>query len=282
MKDKIMLLKHQIAYDIQYGIVLQYKKFLFFMLIIVCLFLLFNRRVSECPLISEDSIAGFWDYLIYLFRGKEEIRSPNQLDIFNIPIEWLLIHSYFFFTIGTFPKEEYVERGYQFLLRTGNKWHWWFSKVVYMILTVFLYFIGIAVVAFGFSMVGGANIHDVNKEICYHVVGIDVSEIGTSDIILGTFIMPLIVVITLCIAEMLISFLVSSVVAVIVLLGYLSASAYWCNEWLLGNYTMLVRTHKVSFLVGIVISCGSIVIFNILGYFYFKGLDVLGKQREEI
>jgi len=184
--------------------------------------------------------------------------------------------------IGIYPKEEYGERGYQFLLRVGNKWYWWLSKSVYIIVAALIYYTSIMIVAFGFTVFKGGSLYDVNKEICYYVTRVDVSVFTKSDIIWGTCIMPLIVFVALCIAEMFISFLTSSMVSVILLLGYLSASAYWSNKWLLGNYTMLLRLKDLSLITGMLISWGSIITFFILGYFYFKQLDIIGKRKEEI
>lgn len=282
MRDKFVLLRHQIAYDVRNGIKLQYKKFLFFVLIIVFLFLLFNRKVSDCILIPEGNHAGFWDYFVYLFRGKEKIGSLSHVDIFDIPIEWMLIHGYVLFAIGTYPNEEYGERGYQFFLKAGNKWCWWVSKGIYIISAVFLYYFSIVAVAFGFSAVQGTGFRDVNKEICNYAAGINVSDLSKSDIIWGVCIMPLLLLIALCTVELCISFWVGSMGSVIILLGYLSASAYWCNEWLLGNYTMLLRAKEVSRSVGVLILSGGILIFFVLGYFYFKQMDVISKQKEEI
>lgn len=282
MRNNYVLLKRLIVYDIRNGIIFRYNKLLVFVLIITILFLFFNRKVSSYNLITRDNIIGFWDYFIYLFRGKEVIGSLSQMDIFDIPIEWMIIHSYVLFVIGTYPKEDYGERGYQFLIRVGNKWYWWLSKGVYIIVSVLLYYTSIVFIAIGFTVINRGSLQTVNFEICYSVLGMDISGVFKSDIIWGACIMPVIVLITLCIIEMFLSFIASSMVAVIVLLGYLSISAYWLNLWLLGNYTMLFRVKSVSYITGIIISCGSMILFFTLGYFYFKQLDLIGKRKEEI
>lgn len=282
MKDNNILIRRQIAYDIRQGILLQYKKHLIFAAIIVFLFALFYRRVRSYDFIPEDSMVGFWDYLIYLFRGKEVIGSLSQLDVFDIPIEWLLLHSYVLLSVGTYPKEDYKERGYQILLRLGNKWYWWLSKGVYTIVAVIVYYLIFATIAFGFTMIQGASFRVVNELVCYNIIGINGLELTSSDLIWGTCIMPMLIFIALCITEIVLSFLTSTIIAIIILLGYLSASAYWCNGWLLGNYTMLLRHEEISFFVGTIISIVSIITFFTLGYCYFNQLDAIGKRKEEI
>lgn len=282
MRYKYVLLKRQIAYDLKNGIAYQYKKYLFFILIIMFLFLLLNRKVSSYNLNLDNTVIGFWDYLIYLYRGKEVIGSMSQVDIFELPIEWLLIHSYFLLAIGTYPKVDYGERGHQFLIRLGNKWYWWFSKGIYIIVSVLLYYTTIIVIAFGFAGISRGSLQKVSLDICYQVLGFDISNLTKSEIVWGTCVMPVIVLMALGIIEMVLSFITSSMVSLIVLLGYLSVSAYWLNELLLGNYTMLLRIKSVSNVTGITISCVCIIIFFGLGYFYFKQLDLIGKRREEI
>ena len=81
---------------------------------------------------------------------------------------------------------------------------------------------------------------------------------------------------------MFISFLQNNIVAVIVLIGYLSISAYWCNDLLLGNYTMLLRVHKISFAVRIIVSAIVLLLSGFGGYRYFRNMDVYGREQEEM
>lgn len=282
MKNKRTLLKRQIIYDLKHGIVLQYKKFLLFVLLITVLFLFFGRKVSTHILISKDDIIGFWDYMVYLFKGKEKIGHLSQLDIFDLPVEWILVHCYLLFAIGTYPKEDYLERGYQYLIRVGSKWYWWLSKGIYILVSVLIYYSSILVVAFAFTIIKGGSFHGLHKEIGYYAMGIDILYFEKSETIIGTVITPLFIFMALCVAEMFLSFLVSNMVSIIILLGYLSVSAYWCNQWLLGNYTMLLRKDELSLIVGIIISCGSMITCFCLGYIHFKQLDIIGKQKGDM
>jgi len=282
MKNKIKLLKRQIIYDMKIILSFQHKRHLIFIIIIVFLFMLFHRKVNGYTAILEDDGIGFWDYLIYIFCGKNKMNNLTQLDIFDMPVEWLLIHSYILLAVGTYPKVEYGERGYQFLLRAGNKWCWWISKGFYIITDVMLYYFSIMLVALVFSILNGTSINNINKDILYYVFGIDGSKLTMNDIVRSTVIMPLLIIIALCITLMFISFVVNIMISVIILLAYLSVSAYWCSKWLLGNYTMVLRTDEVPFVAGVLIACGITVIFFLWGYLYFNQMDMIGKQREEM
>ena len=79
-----------------------------------------------------------------------------------------------------------------------------------------------------------------------------------------------------------ISFLTNNILAIMILMGYLSVSAYWCNALLLGNYTMLLRVHKMSFTIGIIVSIIGLFLCVVLGYRYFNKLNIYGKEQERV
>ena len=79
-----------------------------------------------------------------------------------------------------------------------------------------------------------------------------------------------------------ISFLANNILAIMILMGYLSVSAYWCNALLLGNYTMLLRVHKMSFVIGIIVSAIVLLLSGFGGYRYFRNMDVYGREQEEM
>ena len=280
MKDKFRLLRRQVIYDLKNGILLQYKKIITFLLLIIILFLFFNNKVYSYKEISHNSVIGFWDYLIYIFRGKEVIRGLSQLDMFDIPVEWILIHGYLLLVIATYPKNDYIERGYQLLIRVGSKWQWWLSKGIYILVSACVYHLCILIVAVAFTAVQGGSFYQANYEIAYHVARLDLTNFIKSEMVVGTLIIPVIIFTTLCFMGMLISFLFNNLIAVIAMIAYLSRSAYWCNKWLLGNYSMLLRADKLSYIEGIGISCASIILSFILGYFYFKRQDIIGKKGD--
>jgi hypothetical protein len=219
---------------------------------------------------------------MYIFSGKEEVGALTNQDIFDIPIAWLFVHIYVLFAIGTYPKAEYTERGYQFLIRAGNKWCWWIGKCVYIFFSVILYYLCIVFTGFIFSALNGGNNTVINKEICERMLRVDISNISGIKMYLCLVIMPVLLFLVISFACMSISFLTNNILAIIMLMGYVSVSAYWCNALLLGNYTMLLRVHKMPFAIGIIISIIVLFLCGVLGYRYFNKLDIYGKEQEGI
>ena len=224
--------------------------------------------------------AGLIDYLIYIFSGKEEITNLTVQDVFDIPIAWLFVHIYTLFCIGTYPKAEYVERGYQFLIRAGNKWCWWLSKCIYIFLSTILYYISILFSCLLFTTINRGSYTVINREICMRILGVNLSEITDTKLFLCTVIMPILLFMALNFLCMLISFINNNILAVIAMMGYLSVSAYWCNAFLFGNYTMLLRAYKMQFGNGITVSLLVIILSGALGYGYFKSLDIYSREEE--
>lgn len=278
MADNILLLKRQIKHDVKNGIFRRYKIYLLFIILLSVILAFWNKKIS----LNMVNKAGLIDYLMYIFSGKEEVGKLTNQDIFDIPIAWLFVHIYVLFGIGTYPKTEYMERGYQFLIRAGNKWCWWLGKCVYIFLSVNFYYLCIVFTGFIFSALNGSGHNEVNKEICERILRIDINNITDMKRYLCLVIMPLLLFMVLGFACMFISFLQNNIVAVIVLIGYLSISAYWCNDLLLGNYTMLLRVHKMSFAIGIIVSAIVLLLSGFGGYRYFRNMDVYGREQEEM
>lgn len=278
MADNILLLKRQIKHDVKNGIFRRYKIYLLFIILLSVILAFWNKKIS----LNMVNKAGLIDYLMYIFSGKEEVGKLTNQDIFDIPIAWLFVHIYVLFGIGTYPKTEYMERGYQFLIRAGNKWCWWLGKCVYIFISVILYYLCIVFTGFIFSALNDSSHSEVNKEICERILRLDINNITDMKRYLCLVIMPLLLFMVLGFVCMFISFLQNNIVAVIVLIGYLSISAYWCNDLLLGNYTMLLRVHKISFAVGIIVSAIVLLLSGFGGYRYFRNMDVYGREQEEM
>ncbi|MGP1433329.1 MAG: hypothetical protein ACTTKP_03520 [Catonella sp.] len=278
MADNILLLKRQIKHDVKNGIFRRYKIYLLFIILLSVILAFWNKKIS----LNMVNKAGLIDYLMYIFSGKEEVGKLTNQDIFDIPIAWLFVHIYVLFGIGTYPKTEYVERGYQFLIRAGNKWCWWLGKCVYIFISVIFYYLCIIFTSFIFSALNDSSHNEVNKEICERILRLDINNITDMKRYLCLVIMPLLLFMVLGFVCMFISFLQNNIVAVIVLIGYLSISAYWCNDLLLGNYTMLLRVHKISFAVGIIVSAIVLLLSGFGGYRYFRNMDVYGREQEEM
>jgi len=235
--DNILLLKRQIKHDVKNGILRRHKIYLLFIILLSVILAFWNKKIS----LNMVNKAGLIDYLMYIFSGKEEVGKLTNQDIFDIPIAWLFVHIYVLFGIGTYPKTEYMERGYQFLIRAGNKWCWWLGKCVYIFISVIFYYLCIIFTSFIFSALNGGNHTEINKEICERILKVDISNISDMKLYLCFVIMPILLFLAISFACMSISFRTNNILAIMILMGYLSVSAYWCNALLLGNYTMLLR-----------------------------------------
>ena len=278
MADNILLLKRQIKHDVKNGICRRYKIYLLFIILLSVILAFWNKKIS----LNMDNKAGLIDYLMYIFSGKEEVGTLTNQDIFDIPIAWLFVHIYVLFGIGTYPKTEYMERGYQFLIRAGNKWCWWLGKCVYIFISVIFYYLCIIFTSFIFSALNGSSHNEVNKEICERILRIDINNITDMKLYLCLVIMPILLFLAISFACMSISFLTNNILAIMILMGYLSVSEYWCNARLLGNYTMLLRIHKMSFTIGIIVSIIGLFLCGVLGSRYFNKLDIYGKEQEGV
>lgn len=263
--------RNQLKYDIRVG--LEWKFYL-------CLFLIFLfLGGSVCLAGREMGIMelGFMDYLVKIFEGIEEFQRMDRIASFYIPKEWLLAQFPFLLYIAKYPKRDWDQRGMQMVLRSQSRVLWWLSKCIWLMVSAMLYYVvfyfAIAVV----TMVGGGNL---NLQIR------DVWEIGFGGMsrqeeVRILLLMPWLCSIAIGILQMLLSFILSPVIALCISIAYLVLSVAVEKSWILGNYTMLIRSHEYDVMkgvrsgVGVVISV-CIICFGILtGMKFIKGKEFI-------
>ena len=278
MKNRNKIIRKLLKYDIKNGIIYEYKKYLIYIGLIIAFCLFLDKKIEDCTLIESKNY-GFMNYIIHFYCGIAPIKKLSQNDIFHIPIEWLVIHGYLLFMIGNYPKKDYTEHGYQCLVRAEKKMYWWISKCIWIVIDISIYLSIIFGVTFVYSIISGHSCGSVNKSICKYIDNFDYVKLDNSKIVIAITVMSLLVFLFLCITEMVLSFMLNEIVAIIIMFSYVSTSVYWCKSGLFANYTILQRINYVSQIHGIVFISMCCITICIWGYLYFRQIDMIGKQK---
>lgn len=78
MANDMVLFKRQLIHDIKNGIVRRYKVYVLFMILLSVVLVFWDKRIA---LYTTDK-AGLFDYLIYIFSGKEEVKNlPSRMSL---------------------------------------------------------------------------------------------------------------------------------------------------------------------------------------------------------
>ena len=115
-------------FDIRYGIINQYKKYLLFSFLIILAF--FEFRSNQIS--SENYSFSLMDSILYIYGGIKEF-IPTGGETFKIPYLWLLNHILILFFTLNYMHKDLVGFGQQTIYRSGSRTQWWLSKCFWSI-----------------------------------------------------------------------------------------------------------------------------------------------------
>lgn len=220
---------------------------------------------------------GVLGYLTWLFRGMPEYYAA-ETGRFELPVPWLMLHGCLLLLAGFYPASDLTRSGGQILVRTGKRIYWLFGKAVWVFGTVIAYYCMLtAVLVLCALLTGGIACSGEAMKFLY---GVDMDGMGGVEIFLSWWVEPLLVSMALCLTEMVLSLVLGPVLALFLMLGYLTASVFWTSPLLLGNYAMLLRQdflsghESLSFFNCLTGCIGCIVVILAVGCGYMKKKDV--------
>lgn len=221
-----------IRYDIRAGFggnLVYYTAWLFISILMVC-FVAAELRES-----SQGNAPGCFDIVSRVFLGVEKNDIFERTQMFEIPFEWLLLHTCILFGVAWYPRQDFDECGYHVRLRTRSKMAWWVSKVLWCLLhIVAAYAIWLLVIAVMQMCLGGGLSFEVTNR--YHL---KFPSDGQYGIYIAAFIMPVVVDFAVGMIITAVSFAFNSVIGLLAGLVVLLTSIFFHNRLLLGRYMML-------------------------------------------
>lgn len=230
--------------------------------------------ITDCLLLNGDSFQ-VGDGWLYLFSGSMEYKYSAD-GKFELPIIWFLFHAYLYYMLCGYPVNTLKKAGTKSMLFAGTRTKWVISKIVWTLTNVIMFYF----VQF-LCLVIGASIYN-------QIAQIDISFTMTTQILKNQvimFLLPLVADIAIALMQMANSFFFSPFIAYIFTLAYLIFSVYIKSEFLLGNYSMLLRTtylDKNGLSIGSGFIAGVILSIGFLGtlIFYMCKKDIIGEGRE--
>lgn len=218
----------------------------------------------------------------YLFStcGMEIFRfSPEKL--FSIPIYWFAFQIGIHYIVAYYPEKDYKEYGSLIFLSAKSKNKWWFSKCIWCLFTVLLYYIVlIGTIIIVTVLHHGMMSPHFTEELMEFFFGSNMRYVSLNDMLYIAVLVPFLMTAALCMLQMLLSFLLSPVISFASMCGLYVLSAYYTVWWLPANYTMWLRSSYVSTEginpdTGVVIGL-LLMLFSIsLGWVYFDRKDVI-------
>lgn len=216
----------------------------------------------------------FMDMVIYLFYGvKEYIPDQNP---FQVKIEFMLIHIIPAYIIAYYPVKDLSVSGRQIFIRVRNNNIWWYSKCIWLILVICLYYLTI----FACSAIIAGNVNMVPQaKVLLHIGEIQGLGSGT-EYFCYLIILPVLTTIAVSFVQMFLSVITAPVYGFLLVVLNLLLSSYFYSHWLPGNFLMfnrslLARDQGIGLEQALVIDAIFIVISVIAGGICMKKKDIL-------
>lgn len=228
----------------------------------------------------QDTLS-FTDVAVYLLRGTPPYDPGNGQYV--LPVIWLLLQTLLFFITAYYPRQDIYQFGQQIFLRAYKKTSWWYSKCIWCATSVaafYLMIFGVAVV--GCFCLRGTFAPVFSEELASYCYGGIFSEVTFGQLWVLLAGLPFAVSLGMCLFQMMLSFFVEPVVSYLIVIGIMAASTYVTSPWLIGNYSMVLRSawirpDGVDTAMGFCLAVGVGIFSIIAGAQRMKKYDILAK-----
>ena len=247
--------------DIKLGIV---ERLILYLVVLFTFFMVkdCSRAIADIQVrFSMQSSCTIMDYYVYCMSGM----GFYQFD----PTEGFLIPYLWFIT----------QLGISYIIAYRSAW--WFSKVIWCIMSVLIYFVATFIACSMFAMFYGAKPSlGVTDEFLKIVYGYNINYLPYKDLMLIVFVVPIAVTAAICLVQMLMSFIISPVTSFALTCAVYILSAYYTAWFLPGSYTMWVRSsyfdvRGLNPLSGLLIAAFMVIAVCFVGNSYFEKKDII-------
>jgi len=220
------------------------------------------------------------DYYLYAVSGMQVFHFDPR-EYFTIPIFWFVFQIGISYFIAYYAKDDFVQGGRNLFIASKSRSLWWFSKALWVALSVAVYyaamilFTGISAVFYGAEV----SFRFTQDFVC-QTLSYNAAYLTDRDMFLIALVIPLLMTIAVCLFQLLLSLILSPVISfAIVSAGYV-LSAYYTAWFFVGNYTMWLRSSYVteeglSPYGGLVLAAGIIMLTVTAGKMYIDDVDVI-------
>ena len=238
---------------------------------------LINQMAQIDILYTEGSAA---DYVMYVMQGTP-VFNFDPKEYFSIPIYWFAFQMGLAYLLAYYSYDDFTENGRVLLIASGSRKSWWTGKFIYCVLSVVLYFAVcyLAVCAAAWYYGADMSFH-MTKSLAAELYPSAVVSLGSSDILLISVILPILISMAVSAVQILLGFVVTPVVSFAGVCILYVLSAYYTAWYFAGSYTMWQR---MSYVVedgispesGLAVATGLLVLTYISGIMYFDNKDVI-------
>jgi len=276
-----------LRFDIKYGVLRRFWIYiLVFVFFLVANFILYMHHVNMSvsnPALANDSFT-LGDMIIHIVGGSKRFVTSDATN-FSYPILWMISIFIVLFINLRYPIDELFDYGRHIMILSGNRRLWWVSKCCWLLLSVALYYL---ILALSITMFGGIVKADCSfyvSEFLLQLLMIDYREVLYQP---WDLITPLLVhifsIFTLCMVQMLLSLYIKPVISFFAVAATTILSVFFSSPFLVNSYAMVLRTDKITVIeplstkLGFALCIIMCLMAFIIGTIRINKLDVLSKE----
>lgn len=230
-----------------------------------------NSVLQEMVLEHKTTYQAAW---FYSLKGQLEFKAL-QTNKFMIPILWFVFEAYILYLVCDYFKENCSGIGTQRLLRMNSRRKWFTKLTVSCVYMITFYYICYALILKGtmlFFHLSNTSFIEGNQPFIKTVI--------------ATYVLPVLATVTIFLIQNTVSMITNEFIALLVSVAILILSSYWKNIFLIGNYTMLLRSliynqHGISPYIGISVCMIVSILALFLGLWKVQHVNLIGKELLE-
>lgn len=219
------------------------------------------------------------DYYIQCTKGMS-IFVFDSKSYFIIPLYWFVFQIGISYCIGNYTYDDFTQNGRTLFLAVKDRKNWWDSKCLWCISTVLIYYMVYILTIVVSAVIFGAELKlDYTSDFVSSVFSYGMTYMKNTEVILISFVLPYLTTVSLCMLQILVGFFTTPAVGLASMCGVYVLSAYYTNWFMLGNYTMWLRStylteDGVHYITGLVLGVMLFVCVWNIGSVYFERKDV--------
>ena len=267
-------------FDFKYGIVKKFYKYLIYIIFVTLVFFELKGILVSTGY-KRETLA---DYMLFIYGGMAD-SGTSSMAIYTIPYRWLLIHILILYFSLNYINKDLSQMGFQIIFRCESRRAWWLEKCIWQIVSVIFYYLAAWSVIFILSVVTDAEISLKVSPYMNEIMEFGPYAIknGWNNLLPEVTLYPLLFTITIALFQMTLCLYVNQICGFIVSIVLCIASAYKLNFFLIGNYSMAIRSCKVvsngldgkiGMIVLMAIAVGSVL----MGRQKFSNYNILHKE----
>ncbi|SEV90519.1 hypothetical protein [[Clostridium] fimetarium] len=270
------IIRKLLKYDISWGILDKWKKYLAMLTLSLMITLVFIRN-CEFQYIHKiiNSTPGFLDYLMNMFHGMKKF-IPDGKTQFDIPVEWMAFHLMIAFFIGNYIIDDLEKCGNNIITRVRSRNMWIISKIIWNVLAVLAFYLVIYIGTIIAALIKTGRLQlTLTQSVCSENFELNNVDVGQAKYLFAIIFLPILSSLAISQMQMFLSLIVKPIISFLIVASILILSAYSMTPYLIANLSMVQRSEVfmkdgigilTAILVNIIILtisiAGSIIYFN--------------------